>query len=71
MGLKEEIWTGTTQAWAHEIISFFKINIYLWLCWVFIVLHGPSPVAPSGDSSLVVMHGFLIVVVSLAVEHKL
>ena len=40
------MWTGTTQAWAHEIISFFKINIcsfYLWLHWVFVALHGPSP----------------------------
>ena len=68
------MWTGTTQAWAHEIISFFKINIYLfylWLRWVFIALHGPSPVAASGDCFLVVVHRFLIVVVSLAVEHRL
>ena len=74
MRLKEEMWTGTTQAWAHEIISFFKISIclfYLWLHWVFIALHGPSPVEASGDYFLVVVHGLLIVVVSLAVEHRL
>ena len=74
MRLKEEMWTGTTQAWAHEIISFFKISIclfYLWLHWVFIALHGPSPVEASGDYFLVVVHGLLTVVVSLAVEHRL
>ena len=35
---------------------------YLWLCWVFAAAHGLS---------LVVMHGILIEVTSLVVEHKL
>ena len=70
MRLKEEMWTGTTQAWAHEIISFFKINIYLfylWLRWVFIALHGPSPVAASMGYSLVGVLRLLLALASLAV----
>ena len=38
-----------------------------WLCWVFIVAHGLSPVAATG----VVVYRLLIAVASLVVEHRL
>ena len=74
MRLKEEMWTGTTQAWAHEIISFFKISIclfYLWLHWVFIAVSGPSLVAASGGYLLLAVPGLLTAGASLVVEHWL
>ena len=30
------------------VLFFFKFFIYLWLCWVFISVRGPSPVVASG-----------------------
>ena len=46
-------------------LIFFIKKIFFpnfWLCWVFITAHGLS---------LVVVHGLLIVVASLVVEHRL
>ena len=45
--------------------------IYYWLCWVFVAACGLSPVAASGDCSLVAVQGLLIAVASIAVEHRL
>ena len=42
-----------------------------WLLWVFAVAYMLSLVAVSGSYSLVVVHGLLIAVVSLIVEHGL
>ena len=45
--------------------------LYLWLCWVFVVLSGLSLVAASGGYCLVTVRGFLTAVASLAAEHGL
>ena len=42
-----------------------------WLLWVFVTVRGFSLVRVSGGSSLVVLHGLLVVVASLAAEHGL
>ena len=47
-----------------------KKKNYFWLLWVFIARHRLSLVAESGGSSLVAVHGLLLVVAS-AVEHGL
>ena len=47
------------------------IYFYFWLCWVFLSACGLSLAAASGGSSLVVLHGLLIAVTSLAVKHGL
>ena len=55
------MWTGTTQAWVREIISFFKINVCLfclWLHWVFVALHGPSPGEARGATFYLRCMGF-------------
>ena len=43
---------------------------FFWLCWVFVAARGLSLVAASGGYSVVV-HGLLIAVASLVVEHGL
>ena len=49
--------------------SFFKILfIYFWLCWVLVAAHALSLVTARKAYSLVV-HGILIMVASLIVEH--
>ena len=45
--------------------------IYLRLYWVLIALHRPSPLVVSGGYSLVAVHGLLIPLVSLVVDHGL
>ena len=30
------------------LFFFFKLMIYFWLCWVFVAVHGLSPVVVSG-----------------------
>ena len=53
--------------------NFFKQSpgiLFFWLCWVFIAAQGLSLVTASGGSSLVAVHRFLIVVASLAAEHR-
>ena len=52
-----------------KILLIRILFIYLWLCWVFVAVHWFSLVATSGDYSLVVMHGLLVAVASLVVEH--
>ena len=47
-------------------LFFFFFKIYLWLCWVLIAVHGPSPVSASRCYSLVAICR-LIAVASLAV----
>ena len=51
--------------------AFFSWKIYLWLCLVFIVAWGLSPVSVSEGHSLVVVCGLLVVMTSLIVEHRL
>ena len=53
---------------------FFKdlfIFIYLRLYWVLFALHRHSPLGVSGGYSLVAVHGLLIPVVSLVLDHGL
>ena len=49
----------------------FNLFVYFWLLWVFVVACKLSVVVESGGYSLAVVHGLLIVVISLAVEHWL
>ena len=51
-------YTFNTTAHLNTFLLFF---VYFGLCWVFIDTHGLS---------LVVVHGLLIVVVSLVAEHR-
>ena len=61
------------------LLNFFKRCIYFWLHWVFlavrdlslVVLESFSLVVSSRGYSLVAMHRFLMVVVSLGGEHQL
>ena len=53
-----------------KLKKIFFSFIYFWLCWVFIAAQGLSLVTASGGSSLVAVHRFLIVVASLAAEHR-
>ena len=53
------------------LLFFFIIFTFLGLCWVFTAACRLSQVAESGCYSLDVMHGFLIVVASVVVEHRL
>jgi len=46
------------------------LRLYFWLCWVFIIAQGLSLVAATGGYSLVVVHGLLIAVASLVLEHR-
>ena len=48
----------------------FLAGSYFWLCWVFLAVHGLSPAVTSRVSSLVVVHGLLTVMASLAAEHR-
>ena len=50
--------------------AFLKI-LFIRLGWVFIAVRWLSPGVVIGDCSLIVMHGFLLVVASLGVEHGL
>ena len=45
--------------------------IYLWLCWVFIVVHGLSLVAASEVYSPAAVCRLLLAVTSLAMVHRL
>ena len=45
--------------------------IYFWLHWVFVAACGLSSVAASGGLLFVAVHGLLIAVASLVVEHGL
>ena len=49
---------------------YYIIIIIIWLCWLFVAVHGLSLVAVSGGYS-VAAHGLLIAVASLVVEHRL
>ena len=51
-------------------MNFLKF-IYFWLHWVFVAAHGLSLVVASGDYSLVVVCGLLIMSVPLVAEHGL
>ena len=61
--------------WLHSpyhFLEFFFFLNYLLLHWVFgLLCAGFSLVAQSGDYSLIVVHGLLIAVAYLAVEHGL
>ena len=54
-------------------VYFIKIYlfIYLWLCWVFVPVHGLSLVVASRGYHLAVVRGRLIAVASLVAEHRL
>ena len=51
--------------------TFFKINIYFWLCWVFVAESGFSLVEENWGYSLVEGHGLLTTVASLVAGHRL
>ena len=51
--------------------DFFKIYSFIWLCWVFVADHGLSLVVGSESSSLVAVHGLLMVVASPIAKHQL
>ena len=57
-----------SQRIRHELVT--KL-FFFWLCWVFVAAHGFSLVTTSRGSSLVVVHGPLIALASLAAEHGL
>ena len=46
-------------------MAFFYGLIYLWLPWVLVAVHGPSPFEARGGYSLVAGRRFLITVLSL------
>ena len=46
---------------------FKKLNIYIWLLWIFVVAHRLSLVATSGNYSLVSVHRHITAVASLVV----
>ena len=54
-----------------SLFIFFFLFFYFWLRWVFVAACGLSLVAVSGGLLFVEVHGLLIVVASLAAEHKL
>ena len=49
----------------------FYLFIYFWLSWVFLAMHGLSLVAVPGGYSLVAVCRPLVVMSSLAAEHRL
>ena len=55
-----------------SIMSTFSAAFLLfWLCWIFLAVGKLSLIVASRGYSLDVVHGFLITVASLVVEHKL
>ena len=52
------------------LLLFFFFNFYFWLCWVFVATHRLSLVVESGGYSLIAVHGLLIVVASLTLDHR-
>ena len=57
----------------HFFLFFLKINlfIYFWLHWVFVAVQGLCLVVESWGLLFVAVHGLLIAVASLVVEHGL
>ena len=53
------------------MMFFFFFPIYFWLHWVVFAVCGLSLVAVNAEFSLAVVHGLLIAVTSLIVEHGL
>ena len=53
-------------------IYLFSVFIYFWLCWIFVAACGLS-FSSCGEQGLlfIAVHGLLIVVASLVVEHGL
>ena len=44
--------TAESSQVTYTVVCFFLINLFLWLCWVFVSVRGPSPVVASrGHSS--------------------
>ena len=54
-----------------DIYTLLYLFICFWLRWVFVAVLGLSLVLASGGCSLVAMHGLLLAVASLLVEHGL
>ena len=52
-------------------LFYFVLFFYFWLRWGFVPVHGLSLVVASGGLLLVAVHGLLIAVASLVVEHGL
>ena len=52
-------------------LLFLKLLIYFWLFWVFVAACRLSLVVVSGGYALIVERGLLVMVGSLAVEHRL
>ena len=47
------------------------VFVYFWICWVFVAVHGLSPVVTRGGYSLVAVLRPLFAVVSLVAELRL
>ena len=62
---------GLEHVLSQQIKLTLVFIIYFWLCQVFVALQGLSLVAASRGHPLVAIHGFLIVMASLAAEHRL
>ena len=58
----------------HYVFVFVFLNLfiyfYFWLCWIFVAVHGLSPVAAS-QATLCCSDRLLFVVASLVVQHGL
>ena len=60
---------GIAGSYDNSIFSFFPFFFFFGLLWVFLAVHGFSLVTASGGYSLIVVHGLLIAVPSLATKH--
>ena len=58
-----------TRLFLH--LSFFKFNLFIFDCWIVIASHRLSIVVIGEGSSLVAVHGLLLTVASVVVEHRL
>ena len=52
--LSPSVTLGSPSSYMYGLLKFIYLFIYVWLCWVFVAVHG-----------------LLIVVASLVVEHRL
>ena len=68
--MSEGVLSKTMTKSFGDSIKCMHLRLYFWLCWVFIIAQGLSLVAATGGYSLVVVHGLLIAVASLVLEHR-
>lgn len=63
--------TFPTQNNFLNVVYFFMLFLYLWLCCAFVAVCGCSLVAESRDYCLIVVHGFSLWLPSLVAAHRL